>query len=57
MTVTEFRPALVVPVYNHGRAFAGMFEALLASGLPIIVVDDGSDLNTAEILTGLMADS
>lgn len=52
--MTDFRPAIVVPHYNHHRQFAAGLPALLGLGTPIIVVDDGSDqenLRTLQQLT------
>ncbi len=51
--MTDFRLALVVPVYNHGQSFGAMFPALEATGFPIIAVDDGSDQATAAMLAQL----
>ena len=33
----------VVPVYNHEMAVPAVVAALRAHGLPVILVDDGSD--------------
>lgn len=37
------RFCIVVPLYNHAAALPGTVRALLAHGLPIIIIDDGSD--------------
>jgi glycosyltransferase involved in cell wall biosynthesis len=47
---------VVVPVYDHGTAFAAMAAALGRQGLPVIAVDDGSGAATRAILDGLAAD-
>jgi glycosyltransferase involved in cell wall biosynthesis len=39
----DSRYCIVVPHYNHQAQFARMVPELAASGLPVIVVDDGSD--------------
>ena len=49
----SFAPCAVVPCYNHGAAVGGVVERLRAHGLPVIVVDDGSDAATAAILDSL----
>ncbi|WP_417360351.1 MULTISPECIES: glycosyltransferase family 2 protein [Gammaproteobacteria] len=38
----SFRPCLVVPVYNHGPAARRTLPRLVETGLPLVVVDDGS---------------
>ncbi|MBN2351225.1 MAG: glycosyltransferase [Spirochaetales bacterium] len=50
MTGTDFNPCAVIPVYNHGSTAGGVVGALRASGLPVILVDDGSDAATKRIL-------
>jgi glycosyltransferase involved in cell wall biosynthesis len=49
----ELRTVIVVPVFNHGAAFARVFERLRRFGLPIIAVDDGSDEETNNTLADL----
>lgn len=44
---------LIIPVYNHGRQFARFWPQLKSLGLSAIIVDDGSDANTAAILQSL----
>ena len=48
-----FSPCAVVPCYNHGAAVGGVVARLRAQGLPVIVVDDGSDADTARVLDSL----
>ncbi|BCL77390.1 hypothetical protein JHS3_31260 [Jeongeupia sp. HS-3] len=43
----------VVPVYNHEHAIATVVDALLAHGLPVLLVDDGSDAGCAAVLDTL----
>lgn len=52
MTAT-FRPCLVVPVFNPGQALTRTVEALVATGHPIFLHDDGSDAATQEALARL----
>ncbi len=49
------KPCAVVPVYRHVRTVAAVLDALLAAGLPCIVVDDGNDGADAEALAGIVA--
>jgi glycosyltransferase involved in cell wall biosynthesis len=42
--------AFVIPVYNHARNLRSVVLAALASGAPVIVVDDGSTDGTTEVL-------
>jgi glycosyltransferase involved in cell wall biosynthesis len=45
--------AVVIPVYNHGRAVAGVVRAALDLGWPVVVVDDGSEDHTPEVLAAI----
>ncbi|HUQ25679.1 MAG TPA: glycosyltransferase [Burkholderiales bacterium] len=49
----SFAPCAVVPCYNHGAAIGAVVARLRAEGLPVIVVDDGSEAATAAILDSL----
>jgi glycosyltransferase involved in cell wall biosynthesis len=40
------KQGVIIPVYNHGKAAVGVVEKLSSLGLPIIIVDDGSDSET-----------
>ncbi|HDR9224596.1 TPA: glycosyltransferase family 2 protein [Burkholderia vietnamiensis] len=46
---------IVVPIYNHRDAIGGTLARLAVHGLPILVVDDGSDAPTQQVLTALAA--
>lgn len=46
---------IVIPNHNHGEGFAQFIERLLPEDLPIIVVNDGSDAATGDILTQVAA--
>jgi glycosyltransferase involved in cell wall biosynthesis len=50
MTAAAFKPCAVVPVYNHGSTAGGVAETLRKYGLPVILVDDGSDGETKKRL-------
>ncbi|WP_340679971.1 glycosyltransferase family 2 protein [Paraglaciecola sp.] len=45
----------LIPNYNHSHAIAITIEALQHYALPIILVDDGSDVATQAVLEGLPA--
>ncbi|MFC0266685.1 glycosyltransferase family 2 protein [Kushneria aurantia] len=52
-----FRPCVLIPVYNHEHAVAATCQALReALGLPILLVDDGSDRECAGVLDALTAE-
>lgn len=44
---------IVIPVYNHGATIANVLAQLEPFGLPVILVDDGSDADTARTLQQL----
>ncbi|MEB0044822.1 MULTISPECIES: glycosyltransferase family 2 protein [unclassified Pseudomonas] len=46
-------PCAVIPVYNHETAITTVVEALLAQGLPCILVDDASHPACAKVLDQL----
>lgn len=46
-------PCIVIPIYNHKDAIAGTVANLIVHGLPLIVVDDGSDEATRQVLAEL----
>jgi glycosyltransferase involved in cell wall biosynthesis len=51
--VTEFKPCIVVPVYNHEGAIGAVLAALLRAGVPCLLVDDGSSPACAAVLDAL----
>ncbi len=46
----EFRPAVLIPVYNHQGAIAATLDAVLARHDDVMLVDDGSDDACARVL-------
>ena len=46
---------IVIPIYNHKDAIGATVAGLSAHGLPLIVVDDGSDTPTQQVLAALAA--
>ena len=51
----SFRPCAVIPIYNHHAPLKRIVAALRAQGLPVILVDDGSDAGTKAVLSQLAA--
>jgi predicted LPLAT superfamily acyltransferase len=51
----DFRPCIVIPIYNHKDTIAAVAGRLAPYGLPILIVDDGSDDATQEVLRALAA--
>jgi len=49
----SFRPAVLIPVYNHERAIGATLDAVLAHDCAVLLVDDGSDEACARVLAGL----
>ena len=47
------RNCFVIPIYNHHETIAATVAALLPYQLPLIIVDDGSDLPTKQVLAQL----
>lgn len=52
----SFHPCIVIPVYNHGASTAALTERLAKYGLPLIIVNDGSDADCTAILHSLTVD-
>lgn len=46
---------VVIPVYNHGAAIGAVAAGVRAHGLPLILVDDGSEPTCAAVLDALAA--
>ncbi|MDR0564480.1 MAG: glycosyltransferase family 2 protein [Azoarcus sp.] len=46
----------IVPVYNHGETVGDVVATLRGYGLPVILVDDGSDARTAKTLEKVAAE-
>lgn len=51
----SFKPCLIIPCYNHGATMAGVLARLRPFGVPVLVVDDGSDAATQQTLQRLAA--
>ncbi|CUI03558.1 glycosyltransferase family 2 protein [Massilia antarctica] len=50
-----FKPCVMIPVYDHEHAIGAVVEAVLAHGLPCMLVDDGSKPSCARVLDQLAA--
>ncbi len=48
-----YKPCLLIPCYNHGRQIRATLAALAQYDLPCLLVDDGSDVDTAAELDRL----
>jgi glycosyltransferase involved in cell wall biosynthesis len=56
VSATEsFRPCALIPIYNHKDTIAETVRGLRVHGLPVVIVDDGSDDATHEVLCTLTA--
>lgn len=53
--MSDFRPCVVIPCYNHGAAMAAVMARLAPYDLAVFVVDDGSDSATQQALAELRA--
>ncbi len=49
----RFAPCALIPIYNHKDTIARTVQALRTHGLPVLVVDDGSDEATRAVLDAL----
>ncbi len=49
----SFRPAVLIPVYNHEHAIGPTLARVLQQGCCVLLVDDGSEAACAQVLTGL----
>jgi predicted LPLAT superfamily acyltransferase len=54
--MTAFNPCIVIPNYNHGAGFVSLVHKMLACDVPIIVVNDGSNALTTDVLMQLGRD-
>lgn len=53
MNKNALKQCFVIPVYNHPDTIAHTVHSLLPFGLPVLVVDDGSDQQTKQVLAEL----
>ncbi|MDR3336111.1 MAG: glycosyltransferase family 2 protein [Treponema sp.] len=52
----QVKQGFIVPVFNHGKPAVSVTEKLAAHGLPIILVDDGSNEETKAYLAKIAAE-
>jgi glycosyltransferase involved in cell wall biosynthesis len=52
-TVDRFAPCALIPIYNHKDTIVRTVQSLRAHGLPVMIVDDGSDAATRDVLDAL----
>ena len=52
-TVDEWKPCIVIPVYNHEQAIGGFARQILSSGLPVFLINDGSSAECCAVLQAL----
>ena len=51
--VSPILPCIIIPIYNHKEAISSTVANLSVHGLPIFIVDDGSDQATQDVLAAL----
>ena len=49
----DFRPLVLIPVYDHEQAIGAMVDGVLATGQDCLLVDDGSRATCAAVLDAL----
>lgn len=49
----QFKPVILIPVYNHQDAITSTLENVLAYDIPIVLVDDGSNDECKNVLIAL----
>lgn len=50
----RFAPCALIPIYNHKATIGRTVDALRATGLPVVIVDDGSDAATRAVIDGIV---
>jgi len=50
----SYAPCLLIPIYNHKDSIARTVQRLRIHGVPILIVDDGSDTATQAVLNALV---
>lgn len=53
----SYTPCILIPIYNHKDAITATVARLRPHGLPILIVDDGSDAPTQAVLAQLQHDN
>jgi glycosyltransferase involved in cell wall biosynthesis len=52
----SFAPCALIPIYNHKDTIVEGVHGLRAHGLPVVIVDDGSNAATRDVLDALARD-
>lgn len=52
--MTQMKACILIPFYNHAGAIVQVVEALVPFGLPIRIVDDGSDEAARRVLAAIV---
>lgn len=55
--VERFAPCALIPIYNHKGTIDRTVQALRAHGLPVLVIDDGSDADTQAVIDAMVAEN
>jgi glycosyltransferase involved in cell wall biosynthesis len=55
VTIEVFRPCAVIPVYNHYTVLANTVDALRLGGVPVIMVNDGSNPQCSDVIAEIVA--
>lgn len=51
----NFSPVVLIPFYNHPRSIEAMVQHALRANLPCLLVDDGSDTQSAAVVASIEA--
>lgn len=51
----SFSPVVLIPFYNHPRSIEAMVQRALCANLPCLLVDDGSDAQSAAVVATIEA--
>nr|WP_139685277.1 glycosyltransferase family 2 protein [Vibrio tasmaniensis] len=54
---SDYKACFLIPCFNHGATMPEVVSSLLKFELPIIIVDDGSELTTKQFLAPLVENS
>lgn len=52
----NFRPCVIIPIYNHRDTIVSVVQRLVPFAMPVFIVDDGSDDATQAVLRRLTRD-
>ncbi len=49
----EFKPCIIIPVFNHERPLVSVINQLRQYRIPCLLIDDGSEQECAEVIQGI----